>query len=72
MAALAGLAPSDNKSGNLNHRCQIAADRAVRRALYMAALGASRACDRSELSTAPLRVADPPKTAAVKVWRVSV
>lgn len=47
IAALAGLAPFDNKSGKLNRRSQIQGGRArVRRALYMAALGAIRACDR--------------------------
>jgi len=47
IAALAGLAPFDNKSGKLNRRSQIQGGRArVRRALYMAALGAIRACER--------------------------
>nr|WP_179948848.1 IS110 family transposase [Mesorhizobium loti] len=47
IAALVGLAPFDNKSGKLRRRSQIQGGRArVRRALYMAALGAIRACDR--------------------------
>lgn len=47
IAALAGLAPFDNKSGKLNRRSQIQGGRSrVRRALYMAALGAIRACER--------------------------
>ena len=47
IAALAGLAPFDNKSGKLNRRSQIQGGRSrVRRALYMAALSAIRVCDR--------------------------
>jgi transposase len=47
IAALAGLAPFDNKSGKLNRRSQIQGGRSrVRRALYMAALGAIRANER--------------------------
>lgn len=47
IAALAGVAPFDNKSGKLNRRSQIQGGRSrVRRALYMAALGAIRACER--------------------------
>ncbi|WP_245525172.1 IS110 family transposase [Mesorhizobium sp. M8A.F.Ca.ET.165.01.1.1] len=47
IAALTGLAPFDNKSGKLNRRSQIQGGRSrVRRALYMAALGAIRACER--------------------------
>ncbi|WFP65957.1 IS110 family transposase [Mesorhizobium sp. WSM4904] len=47
IAALAGLAPFDNKSGKLNRRSQIQGGRSrVRRALYMAALTAIRTCDR--------------------------
>ncbi|WP_167483927.1 IS110 family transposase [Mesorhizobium tamadayense] len=47
IAALAGLAPFDNKSGKLNRRSQIQGGRSrVRRALYMAALSAIRTCDR--------------------------
>jgi transposase len=47
IAALAGLAPFDNKSGKLQRRSQIQGGRSrVRRALYMAALGAIRACER--------------------------
>jgi transposase len=47
IAALAGLAPFDNKSGKLNRRSQIQGGRSrVRRALYMAALTAIRVCDR--------------------------
>ncbi|MDX8443960.1 IS110 family transposase, partial [Mesorhizobium australafricanum] len=45
IAALAGLAPFDNKSGKLNRRSQIQGGRSrVRRALYMAALTAIRTC----------------------------
>jgi transposase len=47
IAALAGLAPFDNSSGKLKRRSQIQGGRSrVRRALYMAALGAIRACER--------------------------
>lgn len=47
IAALAGLAPLDNESGKLKHRSKISGGRSrVRRALYMAALGAIRANDR--------------------------
>ena len=47
IAALAGLAPFDNESGKLKHRSKISGGRSrVRRALYMAALGAIRANDR--------------------------
>lgn len=47
IAALAGLAPFDNSSGKLIRRSQIQGGRSrVRRALYMAALGAIRACQR--------------------------
>jgi transposase len=47
IAALAGLAPFDDKSGKHNRRSQIQGGRSrVRRALYMAALGAIRACER--------------------------
>jgi transposase len=47
IAALAGLAPFDNESGKLKRRSQIQGGRSrVRRALYMAALSAIRACDR--------------------------
>ena len=47
IAALAGLAPFDNESGKLRHRSKIVGGRPrVRRALYMAALGAIRANDR--------------------------
>lgn len=47
IAALAGLAPFDNKSGKLNRRSQIQGGRSrVRRALYMAALTAIRTCQR--------------------------
>ncbi|TGT46618.1 IS110 family transposase, partial [Mesorhizobium sp. M8A.F.Ca.ET.167.01.1.1] len=47
IAALAGLAPFDNKSGKLSRRSQIQGGRSrVRRALYMAALTAIRTCDR--------------------------
>ncbi|WP_027167584.1 IS110 family transposase [Mesorhizobium sp. WSM3224] len=47
IAALAGLAPFDNKSGKLNRRSQIQGGRSrVRRALYMAALTAIRTCGR--------------------------
>jgi len=47
IAAPAGLAPFDNKSGKLNRRSQIKGGRSrVRRALYMAALTAIRVCDR--------------------------
>lgn len=47
IAALAGLAPFDNKSGKLKRKSQIQGGRSrVRRALYMAALGAIRACQR--------------------------
>jgi transposase len=47
IAALAGLAPFDNKSGKLTRRSQIRGGRSrVRRALYMAALTAIRTCGR--------------------------
>ena len=47
IAALAGLAPFDHESGKLKRRAQISGGRSrVRRALYMAALGAIRANDR--------------------------
>ncbi|RWE65422.1 MAG: IS110 family transposase, partial [Mesorhizobium sp.] len=47
IAALAGLAPFDNKSGKLSRRSQIQGGRSrVRRALYMAALTAIRTCER--------------------------
>lgn len=47
IAALAGLAPFDNESGKLKRRSKISGGRPrVRRALYMAALGAIRANDR--------------------------
>ncbi|TIV87195.1 MAG: IS110 family transposase [Mesorhizobium sp.] len=47
IAALAGLAPFDNKSGKLNRRSHIQGGRSrVRRALYMAALTAVRTCER--------------------------
>lgn len=47
IAALAGLAPFDNESGRLKHRSKISGGRSrVRRALYMAALGAIRANER--------------------------
>ncbi|TGT43641.1 transposase, partial [Mesorhizobium sp. M8A.F.Ca.ET.167.01.1.1] len=47
IAALAGLAPFDHESGKLKRRAKISGGRArVRRALYMAALGAIRANDR--------------------------
>lgn len=47
IAALAGLAPLDNESGKLKHRSKIRGGRSrVRRALYMAALGAIRANER--------------------------
>lgn len=47
IAALAGLAPFDNKSGKLSRKSQIQGGRSrVRRALYMAALTAIRTCQR--------------------------
>lgn len=47
IAALAGLAPFDHESGKRKHKSAIRGGRSrVRRALYMAALGAIRANDR--------------------------
>ena len=47
IAALAVLAPFDNKSGKVSHRSHIQRGRSrVRSALYMAALTAIRTCDR--------------------------
>jgi transposase len=47
IAALAGLAPFDNESGRTRRKARIAPGRTrVRRAMYMAALGAIRACQR--------------------------
>ena len=47
IAALAGLAPFDNESGKTRRQAKIAHGRTrVRRAMYMAALGAIRGCQR--------------------------
>lgn len=47
IAALAGLAPFDSESGKTRHKARIVSGRTrVRRAMYMAALGAIRACRR--------------------------
>jgi transposase len=47
IAALAGLAPFDSESGKTRRRAAIAPGRTrIRRAMYMAALGAIRACTR--------------------------
>jgi transposase len=66
IAALAGLAPFDNKSGKLNRRSQIQGGRSrVRRALYMAALTAIRTCDRFKAFYAALAARSGSKKLAI-------
>jgi len=66
IAALAGLAPFDNKSGKLNRRSQIQGGRSrVRRALYMAALTAIRVCERFKAFYAALAARSGSKKLAI-------
>jgi transposase len=66
IAALAGLAPFDNKSGKLQRRSQIQGGRSrVRRALYMAALSAIRVCDRFKAFYTDLAVRSGSKKLAI-------
>jgi len=66
IAALAGLAPFDNKSGKLSRRSQIQGGRSrVRRALYMAALSAIRVCDRFKAFYTDLAVRSGSKKLAI-------
>lgn len=71
IAALAGLAPFDDKSGKLIRRSRIHGGRSrVRRALYMAALGAIRACRRfTDFYTALAARAGSKKLAIIAVAR---
>jgi transposase len=66
IAALAGLAPFDNKSGKHNRRSQIQGGRSrVRRALYMAALTAIRVCERFKAFYAALAARSGSKKLAI-------
>lgn len=66
IAALAGLAPFDNESGKSKHRSKITGGRPrVRRALYMAALGAIRANERFKAFYAALAARSGSKKLAI-------